>query len=157
METAEAIEAYRQIGVPCIVEHAGLVFDGYDSYPGGLTKPMWDFLGDEFVRETGSGGRRASARAVIAYCDGASVMTFEGETRGSISAVPRGSRRFYWDTIFIPDNTDGSTGTRTYAEIVEDGHLGLKYKVVHLSQSSRAMLKFLEYRRGHTPGLWSNI
>jgi XTP/dITP diphosphohydrolase len=64
METAEAIEAYRQIGIPCIVEHAGLIFDGYESYPGGLTKPMWDFLGDQFVKERGRrGGEPQHARS----------------------------------------------------------------------------------------------
>src|SRR5437773_4332587 len=50
MVMSEVTEAYSQIKVPCIVEHAGLVFEGYESqsYPGGLTKPMWNALGDKF-------------------------------------------------------------------------------------------------------------
>src|SRR5262249_33421341 len=41
--------AYRAVRVPCIVEHAGLILQGYEaaSYPGGLTQPMWDALGPE--------------------------------------------------------------------------------------------------------------
>src|SRR5215208_3217325 len=42
MVMAEVTKAYSEIRVPCIVEHAGLIFEGYHSYPGGLTKPMWN-------------------------------------------------------------------------------------------------------------------
>src|SRR5713101_6094835 len=56
MVRAEVKKAYSQIRVPCIVEHAGLIFEGYEMYPGGLTKPMWDFLGGKFIDETRSAG-----------------------------------------------------------------------------------------------------
>ncbi len=154
MVIAEVSAAYSQLRVPCIVEHAGLLFDGYASYPGGLTKPMWNELGDRFIEETHAEGRRALARAVVAYCDGRIVRTFVGETSGRIASAPRGDRRFYWDTVFIPDR-DGLPGNQTYAEIVEDSNLGLRYKVLELSQSTRAMRKFLEYRREAGPSpLW---
>jgi XTP/dITP diphosphohydrolase len=154
MVMAEVTKAYSQIKVPCIVEHAGLIFDGYDLYPGGLTKPMWNSLGEKFVEETHSAGRRATARAVVAYCDGRSVHTFVGETTGTIAEQPRGNRAFYWDTIFIPDDPTGGVKDKTYAEIFDDPGLGLKYKMTKLSQSSRAMLAFLEFRRLNQPDLW---
>ena len=149
MVSAEVVSAYSQLKVPCIVEHAGLIFREYSnqSYPGGLTKPMWDALGDRFVTETGSSGRQAIAQAVIAYCDGLSVETFLGETTGRISSEPRGEREFYWDTVFVPDDPSGKAVDLTYAEIVSTQGLGLEYKVEHLSQSSIAMKKFLEFRR----------
>src|SRR5690349_20726102 len=36
--------AYQRVQVPCVVEHAGLILEGYEnkSFPGGLTQPMWD-------------------------------------------------------------------------------------------------------------------
>ncbi|MCY4107571.1 MAG: hypothetical protein OXG11_00905, partial [Chloroflexi bacterium] len=42
----EVVRAYEIVKVPCIVEHAGLVLDDFRdrSYPGGLTKPMWNAL-----------------------------------------------------------------------------------------------------------------
>ena len=49
----KAISAYEAVQVPCIVEHAGLIFDDLvtHSYPGGLTQPMWDALKAEgFVK-----------------------------------------------------------------------------------------------------------
>jgi inosine/xanthosine triphosphate pyrophosphatase family protein len=148
MVRAEVLSAYTQLKVPCIVEHAGLVFDDYagKSYPGGLTKPMWDTLKDQFIEETRSAGRAATARAVIAYCDGMRILTFIGERKGRIAEQVRGSRKFYWDTIFMPDDPMGNAIGRTYAEIVDDPHLGLDYKIEHLSQSSMAMKAFLEFR-----------
>jgi inosine/xanthosine triphosphate pyrophosphatase family protein len=151
---AEVTNAYSQIRVPCVVEHAGLIFEEFlsENYPGGLTKPMWNALKDKFVVETHSSGRRAVARAVVAYCDGTQVLTFVGDTKGKLADSPRGSRAFYWDTVFIPDGT----GTdKTFAEIVDDPAMGLLHKVVHLSQSTKAMMKFLEYRRVNQPVLWS--
>lgn len=154
----EVREAYAKLRIPCIVEHAGLIFDDYDtlSYPGGLTKPMWNTLGPEFIKETNSAGRGAIARAVVAYCDGKRIRTFTGETTGRISAVPKGDRKFYWDTVFIPNDPTGKCKDKTYAEIVADTHLGLEFKVQELSQSTKAMKKFLDsLRSSGGVGLWS--
>lgn len=157
MVSAEVVSAYSQLKVPCIVEHAGLIFSEYAdrSYPGGLTKPMCDTLQDRFVEETRSAGRHAIARAVVAYCDGMQVKTFVGERTGKISDQPRGGRQFYWDTVFIPEDSSGRSWGLTYAEIVESTDLGLAYKMRELSQSSAAMKSFLEYRlHAGDPELW---
>jgi XTP/dITP diphosphohydrolase len=153
----EVVSAYSQLKIPCIVEHAGLIFSEYAdrSYPGGLTKPMWDTLQDRFVDETKSAGRSAIARAVVAYCDGKQVKTFVGERAGTIADSSRGSRKFYWDTIFIPEDPSGRSDNLTYAEIVERTDLGLAYKIRELSQSSAAIKSFLEYRlKAGEPELW---
>lgn len=156
---AEVRKAYSQIRVPCIVEHAGLVFEEYAAgwYPGGLTKPMWDILKQDFVKETNSGERRAIAKAAVAYCDGKDVHTFLGETPGKIAKKPRGNRAFYWDTVFIPDDhVTGKPGRRTYAEICGDKRLGLPHKMKYLSQSAKAMLEFLRFLKEHPlPDLWA--
>jgi inosine/xanthosine triphosphate pyrophosphatase family protein len=116
---------------------------------------MWDTLKDRFVEETKSAGRRAIARAVVAYCDGKQIQTFIGERPGQIADRPRGSREFYWDTVFVPDDFAGPGRGLTYAEIVEDPGLGLAYKIRELSQSSAAMKNFLEYRlTTGDPELW---
>jgi len=157
MVQAEVTKAYSQVRVPCIVEHGGLIFGEYKdrSYPGGLTKPMWNTLGDQFIQETNSSGRRAVARAVVAYCDGKGVYTFVGETEGRLADKPRGKREFYWDTVFIPDLISEDIKDKTYSEIVDNPRYGLEYKVKELSQSSRAMLKFLEFLRNNPKsGLW---
>jgi XTP/dITP diphosphohydrolase len=125
--------AYRQTMAPCIVEHAGLVLERF------ATQPMWDALGAKgFVESVRWAGDRAIARAVVGYCDGLRVRTFVGETLGTLVSDPRGSRAFYWDTVFCPDGGDDLT----YAEISEQNGVGRKVK---LSQSTKAMTACLEY------------
>lgn len=154
----EVTRAYEVLKVPCVVEHAGLIFDGYESamYPGGLTKPMWNALGADFAKETHSEGKGATAKAAVAYCDGMSVRVFVGTTHGHITTAPTGSRSFYWDTIFVPDDPKRPGAQLTYAEIVDAPGLGLRYKVLELSQSSKAMLLCLEFIRSSPPNsLWA--
>jgi len=145
----KARAAYSRLQIPCIVEHGGLIFEEHKdvSYPGGLTQPMWDALGaDAFLKETGGAGRRVIARAAVGYCDGSSVAAFVGDTHGSLATAPRGRRGYYWDPVFQPDNpiASPSAASRTYAEIA-DSPDGLAEKV-RISQSTKAMLAFLEHR-----------
>ena len=143
----EVIRAYELVKVPCIVEHAGLVFDDFrqSSYPGGLTKPMWNALGTDFLGSVRLQSRGATAQAVVGYCDGMRAQTFLGRTHGELAVEPRGSRNFYWDTIFVPDDPARPNAGLTYAEIVDE--LGLEYKVVKLSQSTKAMGECLKHIR----------
>lgn len=145
----KARSAYARLQIPCIVEHGGLVFADREAanYPGGLTQPMWDALDAEgFLRETSGGGRRVIARAVVGYCDGSDVKVFTGDTHGTLADAPRGQRSYYWDPLFQPDGASLTEPplSRTYAEI-SDAVGGLEEKV-RLSQSTKAMLSFLEHR-----------
>lgn len=140
MVHAKAISAYQSTRVPCVVEHAGVILKDYEAehYPGGLTQPMWDALGAEkFVATCAALGGSVTARAVVGYCDGASVKTFSGETSGSLKSTPAGTRAFYWDTVFCPDGF----GEKSYAEIA-DGDLSEKMKV---SQSFKAFRKLVDH------------
>lgn len=145
--------AYRQVKIPCIVEHAGLILEGYEdkSFPGGLTQPMWDALeATKFVASCAPLTTRATARAIVGYCDGLGIHTFAGDTKGSLSAIPKGNRAFYWDTVFCPDDGDG----KTYAEIVGGDKKGLLDKL-KMSQSIKALVQFMEYRLTNEPALFS--
>lgn len=148
----EARTAYTKTRLPCFVEHAGLVFDDYEAegYPGGLTKPMWNTLGDSFISETNSSGRAATAVAIVGYCDGMDTRTFTGRTAGRIATEPRGNRAFYWDTVFIPN--EHNPHALTYAELVQNH--GLEAKILGASQSAKALTAFLEWRKDNEPDLW---
>lgn len=148
----KAISAYEVVQVPCIVEHAGLIFEDLlaHSYPGGLTQPMWDALeADGFVKMKGVAGVRVIAKAIIGYCDGMNVHLFNGETHGVIAEKARGKRAFYWDTVFCPDGGNG----RTYSEIADEPD-GLESKM-KLSQSQKAIMAFLTFRRDNEPRLFT--
>lgn len=149
MVRAKAISAYCAVRVPCVVEHAGLILGGYEdrNYPGGLTQPMWDALGAEkFVASCSALSSIATARAVIGYCDGASVRTFVGETKGTLRGTPAGKREFYWDTIFCPEGCDG----RSYSEIA-DANLTDKLTI---SQSIKALRQLIAHRSEFNPILF---
>ena len=155
MVRAKVESAYSAVRVPCIVEHAGLLLEGYEdkSFPGGLTQPMWDALDAElFASSCSTLTTRATARAVIGYCDGMNIVTFVGDTKGSISKTPTGTRAFYWDTIFCPDGFEN----RTYAEIVGNDSSGL-IKKLEVSQSIKALKKFMQYRLSNEPVLFPGL
>lgn len=138
----KVLSAYQQVQVPCIVEHAGLVLQGFEdrSFPGGLTQPMWDALdARRFVASCAPLTLRATAKAVVGYCDGLCVKTFVGETTGTLIEEERGDRLFYWDTVFCPDGGGGVT----YSEIVRQKGLVEKLKY---SQSVKALTAFMEFR-----------
>lgn len=148
----KAESAYEAVKVPCIVEHAGLILEGYESnsYPGGLTQPMWDALDAErFVSVCSPLGQRAIARAVIGYCDGMNIKVFTGEMSGELAASPRGNRAFYWDTIFCPDGFGGAT----YAEIVDRAGDGLAQKL-QVSQSIKALKLMIDYHVSNRTSLF---
>lgn len=150
----KARSAYKRILAPCIVEHAGLILEknADRGFPGGLTQPMWNALGPEgFLDRIGCGGERATARAVVGYCDGMSTYTFVGETNGQLAQTPTAGRGFYWDVIFKPD---GDPSGRTYAEISDvDGGLEDKLRI---SQSTKAIGKFAKYLSTQSgPGLFN--
>lgn len=151
----KARSAYKRILAPCIVEHAGLILEKNEcsGFPGGLTQPMWDALGpDGFLDRIGCGGERAIARAVVGYCDGMSIHTFIGETKGQLAKHPTKGRGFYWDVIFKPD--DDQPG-KTYAEIAdEDG--GLKAKL-EISQSTKAIRNFAKFLSAQSGDFLFNI
>lgn len=138
----KARSAYKAILAPCIVEHAGLILERNEKegFPGGLTQPMWDALSPEgFLQRTGCAQENAIARAVVGYCDGTQIHTFVGETAGVIASEPRGSREFYWDVVFCPQDGEG----KTYAEIALQSN-GLEIKL-SMSQSTKAIKKFASF------------
>lgn len=138
----KVLSAYRQVMAPCVVEHAALILEKFrkNSYPGGLTQPMWDAVGAHgFIESTRWAGERAIAQCLIAYCNGRRVITFVGETEGTIANSPRGGREFYWDTVFCP----AGGGGKSYSEIAA-GPDGIQSKM-DVSQSSKAFMQLFEY------------
>lgn len=108
----KVLKAYAHIGHPCVVEHGGLLIRALGNLPGGLSKVVWDTVGDKICSFLGpADSRDAIAQSVIGYCDGQRIQLFKGETRGTIANAALGSYAFQWDPVFIPDGE-----TKTYAE-----------------------------------------
>lgn len=110
----KAIEAYRVVRLPCVVEHGGLFLDawgGSNGLLGGLGQIVWDAVGQGmcgFLRAEDTRG--AEAQSIIGYCDGRRVRTYPGRTKGEVTEHARGDRGFRWDPIFKPTGCDLTYG-----------------------------------------------
>ena len=100
----KVIKGFKEIGRRIIVEQTGLLINDFGNLPGGLTQVFWDSLkADKFSEFFSKNGiASATAKTVIAYCDGKEILTFEGELDGNIVNPPRGDRHFQWDCVFQP-------------------------------------------------------
>lgn len=80
------------------------------------------------------GDNTGYAQTIFAYKEFADkeAITFVGRTHGKI-VEPKGSRKFGWDCIFLPDGKD-----QTYGEL--DGVEKNK-----ISQRSKALMKMMEF------------
>ena len=101
-----ASEAYEAAGEPVIVDDSGLFVDALGGFPGPYSSYVYDTIGIERVADLAlaEADRGARFRAVVAYCDGDRVETFEGVVLGRIVA-PRGEGGFGYDPIFEHDGT----------------------------------------------------
>lgn len=132
----KVLKAYRELRSPCVVEHGGLHIEALNGLPGGLSKVIWDRVGDDICRWVPKDGRIALAKSIIGYCDGRKCYFFEGETCGTIAEHKRGKREFQWDPIFIPNGD-----TKTY------GELGFPEKMKY-SQAAKAWKQLAKHLKG---------
>jgi XTP/dITP diphosphohydrolase len=113
----KAISAYCYWKLPIIVEHGALEVEFFNNFPGALSKPMWDLMGDKICKLIPNGeSRKAKVISAICYCDGKNIKTFLGETHGEISVSGKGKNGFQFDPIFIPK---GSLKTYAQMDIIE--------------------------------------
>jgi XTP/dITP diphosphohydrolase len=109
---SKALEAYKLLRQPCVVEHGGLFFTGAQEFPGVFGRIVWRALQDRmvaFLREGES--REAEARACLGYCDGQRIRFYQGVTRGQVALAARGDyNRHSWDPIFIPEGCSETYG-----------------------------------------------
>ncbi len=107
------LKAYKAFGLPCAVEHGAIHIDALNRLPGGISKVVWDSVGDKICNFIQAGeSRSAIAKSLVGYCDGKKMYFFPGETKGEIAQEAKGDRKFQWDPIFIPNGSSS-----TYAEL----------------------------------------
>jgi XTP/dITP diphosphohydrolase len=130
-------------GLPALADDSGLEVDALGGQPGvysaryggpGLTDgERMAYLLDQ-IRHVPPKGRGATFRSVIVLATpGGEIATFEGETRGELTAGPRGDNGFGYDPIFRSFELG-----KTFAE----ASLAEKRTVSH---RGRALEKFLQW------------
>ncbi len=110
----KALTAFARVGRPVLVEDTGLYIDALQGLPGALVRWFLITVGPAGICALIPPGaeRGARARSAVAFCDGATVEIFTGETAGTIARRPAGSDGFGWDPIFRP-----AGASRTFAEM----------------------------------------
>lgn len=112
----KAIQAFKIIKSPVLVEDVSLVFNALNGLPGPLIRWFLKALGNEGLCKLLDGKERSAlARVAFCYFDGQKPIIFDGKRKGKISDKPRGNMNFGWDPIFIPEGFD-----RTWAEMTQD-------------------------------------
>jgi non-canonical purine NTP pyrophosphatase (RdgB/HAM1 family) len=127
---AKAMEAWRRVERPVVVEETSLELAALGGFPGPLVKWMLESVGADGIARCGIalGDARALARCLVVLWDGAREVVGLGVDCGRLVLPARGATGFGWDFVFAPDGSD-----RTYAELGpaekdERGHRGRAWR-----------------------------
>ena len=136
---SKALDAFRKHQVPVVVEHGALVIDYLNSFPGALSKPMWDLMEGKICSLIPPGeSRKAKVISAVCYCDGRKRHPFIAETEGEISDISKGDLGFQFDPIFIPKGA-----SKTYAEMSQTE----KLKYSQASKAYEQLQTFLQLKK----------
>ncbi|MBQ3718174.1 MAG: XTP/dITP diphosphatase [Methanomicrobium sp.] len=129
----KAHEAYELLKKPVIVDDTGFFINAFKGFPGAYSAYVLDTIGISGILSLLAGlpDRNGTFVTAIAYADSEGIQVFEGEVKGKITKVPRGSNGFGYDPIFEYEG-------RTFAEI------GLKEKSM-ISHRARALTEFKKW------------
>ncbi len=127
----KARQAYQLLQRPVLVEDAALVLTAMGRLPGPYIKWFIEELGIEGLAKLAAGleSQEAVGTACYGYCDGGEVRFFEGEMRGRLVAVPRGTGGFGFDPIFM---NDGFAVTR--GEMTPEDYAATSYRTKGLAK-----------------------
>lgn len=128
--------------VSCLADDSGLEVEALGGAPGVYSaryagEPKNDQANLQLLLThlIGLANRNARFVTVLTYFASGCYHSFEGEIKGSIVEVPRGSHGFGYDSIFQPDG-----GLKTFAEMT----LQEKNKIAHRARALEKFKNFLD-------------
>ncbi len=130
-----ALNAYRILGKPVVVDDSGLFIKALSGFPGPYSSYVYRTLGLNGVLKLleNSTDRSACFKSVVAAVIPPLSGVFAGSVCGWIAEQPRGEGGFGFDPIFIPEGSD-----RTFAEM----SLREKNLLSHRARAFRAFAKW---------------
>lgn len=142
----KAMEIQEAVKLPVLADDTGLFVDALNGEPGvfsaryaGEDASYHDNV-EKLLKELESipdDKRTARFKTIVAYANGAKVVTFEGVCEGRIIASPRGEKGFGYDPVFVPEGHES-----TFAELSEDEKNALSHR-------GRALKRFKDWlKRG---------
>jgi XTP/dITP diphosphohydrolase len=131
-----ALTAYMELGVPVLVEDAGLFIKALNGFPGPYSSYVYKTIGYAGLLKLMEGveDRSACFKSVAVLVYEPFLITGVGEVCGTVAYEARGVEGFGFDPVFIPDGYD-----KTFAEMsVEE-----KNRVSHRARALRSVFKTL--------------
>ena len=129
----KALEAWRRLQQPVIIDETSLELAALNGFPGPLVKFMLDAVGPEGIAGTAAAlaDSGASAVCLLAHYDGRDMVFGQGSSEGRLVLPARGASGFGFDTVFEPEG-----GTLTFAELGDAG----KDAIGHRGRAWRALI-----------------
>ncbi len=135
---------YEKFNCDCIADDSGLQVAALNNEPGVYSaryagEPKDDNKNTDklLVNLTGVANREARFVTSIAYITNGLPYLFEGEVKGSISILPKGSNGFGYDPVFVPIGYE-----TTFAEMTSEQKNSLSHRF-------NAIQKFLAFLQAH--------
>lgn len=142
---AKARTVYTFCGINTLADDSGICVPALNNAPGVYSarysgKPSNDDRNLEKLLQDmkDATDRRAFYKAVICLVWEGTEHYFEGTCHGTLAEIPRGSRGFGYDPIFIPDGY-----SETFGELPQE----VKNQFSHRGQAIRKMMEFIESKK----------
>jgi len=129
----KALEAWRRLQQPVIIDETSLELAALNGFPGPLVKFMLDAVGPEGIAGTAAAlaDSGASAVCLLVLYDGRDMVFGQGRTEGRLVLPARGAGGFGFDTVFEPEGE-----ILTFAELGDTG----KDEIGHRGRAWRALV-----------------
>jgi len=117
MARQKALEAYKWLLHPVLVDVSGMRLAALDGLPGGLNRQFWNILHNnicEVVHKLGN--PKATMVVSLALCDGRKIVFADGEVAGELDTHESGVGSFHLDRTFIPKGSSRVLSELTEAE-----------------------------------------
>jgi len=134
----KALEAWRRLKQPVVIDETSLELAALNGFPGPLVKFMLDAIGPAGIAGTAQAlaDPVASAVCLLVLYDGRDMIYGEGRAAGRLVLPPRGDSGFGFDTVLEPEGE-----TLTFAELGDTG----KDEIGHRGRAWRALIAGLAY------------
>ena len=109
-----ALEAFKKIKKPILVEDAGLFINSMNGFPGPYSHYVYEKIGINGILKLleNAEDRKAYFKSVVVIIDGNFIIVETGIINGIITHSPRGIHGFGFDPIFVPEGSH-----KTFAEM----------------------------------------
>ncbi len=136
-----ALEAYKYLKKPLMVEDAGLFIDALNGFPGPYSSYVFKTLGCDGILKlmTGIAARNAVFRSVVTLIYPPFLIVEQGACPGTIASEKRGERGFGFDPIFVPEGDN-----RTFAEMSIEEKNRYSHRAKAVRKALQKLKKLLE-------------